>query len=145
MAHPSVGTKAPWPAGVTTQDGTAVDLVQHRGRHVLIYFYPKDDTPGCTIEACNFRDHGKELDAIIYGVSLDNAASHQAFRAKFQLPFDLLVDPKGALATAYGALPAGGQHPSRVSFLIDPEGQIKAAWPKVDPKIHWEEVKAAIG
>ncbi len=144
MPLPTVGTPAPWPVGVTTQDGVAVTLAQHAGEHVLIYFYPKDDTPGCTIEACNFRDHGADLAAVIYGVSLDNAASHRAFKAKFSLPFDLLVDPAGALARAYGTLPEGGQYPSRSSFLIGPDGVLKTVWPKVDPKTHWEDVRAAI-
>jgi len=144
MSMPTVGTPAPWPAGITTQDGTAVTVKAHAGKHVLIYFYPKDDTPGCTVEACNFRDHGAAIDAVIYGVSLDDAASHKAFKAKFNLPFDLLVDPDGALAAAYGTLPAGGKYPSRSSFLIGPDGRLKAVWPKVDPKVHWEEVKAAI-
>ncbi len=144
MSMPTVGSPAPAPSGITTQDGKAVDLAGHAGRHVLVYFYPKDDTPGCTIEACNFRDHHADLDAIIYGVSLDDAASHKAFKAKFSLPFDLLVDPQGTLAIAYGTLPAGGKNPSRSSFLIGPDGRLKAVWPKVDPKVHWQEVQAAI-
>jgi peroxiredoxin Q/BCP len=144
MSMPTVGAKAPWPKGLTNQDGAAIDLATHAGRHVLVYFYPKDDTPGCTVEACNFRDHSADIDAVIYGVSLDDAASHKAFRAKFKLPFDLIVDADKALANAYGTLASGGQYPSRSSFLIGPQGTLKAVWPKVDPKVHWEEVKAAI-
>ncbi len=145
MSMPTVGAKAPWPAGITNQHGKPVTLADHKGRHVLLYFYPKDDTPGCTVEACNFRDHRNDLDAVIYGASLDDAASHQAFIAKFKLPFDLLVDQGQALAKAYGALPEGGQHASRSSFLISPEGTVKQVWPKVKPDQHWSEVQQAIG
>jgi thioredoxin-dependent peroxiredoxin len=141
---PTVGARAPWPAGITNQAGRPIDLAAHRGRHVLLYFYPKDDTPGCTVEACNFRDHHAEIDAVIYGASLDDGASHQAFAGKFSLPFDLLVDPERKLAKAFGVLPEGGQYVTRSSFLIGPDGTIKAVWPKVKPDQHWSEVKAAI-
>jgi len=144
MTMPSVGDKAPWPAGVTDQHGAAVTLTQHAGKHVLLYFYPKDDTPGCTVEACNFRDHRTDIDAVIYGISLDDAASHKAFIAKFNLPFSLLVETTGALAKAYGTIIPDRQYPTRSSFLVGPNGTLKAVWPKVDPKTHWEEVKAAI-
>ena len=144
MSMPAIGDKAPWAPGITTQDGKPVDLAQHAGRHVLIYFYPKDDTPGCTVEACNFRDHRTDIDAVIYGVSIDDAGSHRAFRAKFDLPFDLLVDPDKALARAYGALPEGAAYTSRSSFLIGPDGRIKAVWPKVKADAHWQEVKDAV-
>ena len=100
----AVGAPAPWVAGITDQTGAAVELSDFQGRHVVLYWYPKDDTPGCTIEACNFRDHGPDIDAVILGVSLDDGASHEAFRAKFDLPFPLLVDPAGALGKAYGAI-----------------------------------------
>ena len=144
MPMPTIGAKAPWPAGITNQDGKAVDLAALSGKNVLIYFYPKDDTPGCTIEACNFRDHRTDIDAVIYGVSLDDAASHQAFRAKFSLPFDLLVDKDKGLAQAYGVLPEGKTNPSRTSFLIGKDGMIKQVWPSVKPDQHWQEVKTAI-
>jgi peroxiredoxin Q/BCP len=144
MSMPTVGAKAPWVAGVTDQDGKPVDLAKHAGKHVLIYFYPKDDTPGCTVEACNFRDHRAEVDAVVYGVSLDDAAAHKAFIAKFQLPFALLVDPAGALARAYGTIIPDRALPTRSSFLVGPDGRLKAVWPKVDPKVHWQEVQDAI-
>jgi len=144
LVMPTVGAKAPWVSGITDQNGKLVDLAKHAGRHVLLYFYPKDDTPGCTIEACNFREHYSEIDAVIYGVSLDDAISHKAFIAKFTLPFNLLVDAGGKLAQIYGTVAPGGQHPSRSSFLISPTGTIKAVWPKADPKIHWQDVKTAI-
>lgn len=145
MPYPAIGTPAPWPAGLTSQDGTPLSLAAFLGRHVLLYFYPKDDTPGCTIEACNFRDHAHDLPGlVVLGASLDDAAAHRAFRAKFALPFDLVVDPQRALAAAYGVLPAGGSTTARVSFLIGPDGLIEAVWPKVDAKTHWQEVQAAI-
>ncbi len=144
MSMPTVGSSAPWAPGIVTQDGKAVELAKHQGRHVLLYFYPKDDTPGCTVEACNFRDHASEVDAVVYGVSLDDASSHQAFRSKFKLSFDLLVDRDKKLANAYGALPEGSQHVSRSSFLIGPDGKVKAVWPKVKPDVHWQEVRDAI-
>jgi len=141
---PAVGAKAPWVSGIVDQNGKLVDLAKHAGKHVLIYFYPKDDTPGCTIEACNFRDHHAEVDAVIYGVSLDDAVSHKAFIAKYNLPFSLLVDAGGKLARAYGTIAPEKQNPSRSSFLIGPDGKLKAVWPKVDPKTHWQDVKTAI-
>jgi peroxiredoxin Q/BCP len=146
MTFPTVGSPAPWPTGLTNQDGKALDLAAFRGCHVLLYFYPKDDTPGCTIEACNFRDHAHELPNLaVLGASVDDAGSHQAFKAKFQLPFDLVVDPKRELAAAYGTLPDGvapeTAKTSRSSFLIGPDGILKAVWPKVDAKTHWQDVQ----
>jgi peroxiredoxin Q/BCP len=146
MTSPSIGDKAPWPDGVTNQDGAAVRLPQFAGKHVLLYFYPKDDTPGCTIEACNFRDHIPEIpNTVILGASLDGPDSHKAFRAKHQLTFDLLVDKDRALAKAYGAVADGAATTGRSSVLIGPDGTVKAAWPKVDAKTHWLEVQKAVG
>ena len=144
MPTPTVGQPAPWPAGVCDQNGTSIALARHRGQFVLLYFYPKDDTPGCTIEACGFRDHHAEIGAVVYGVSLDDAASHQAFIAKYQLPFSLLIDAQRELATAYGVLPEGSAYPSRSSFLIDPDGRIARIWPKVKADGHWQEVRQAV-
>ena len=145
MPMPTVGSPAPWPQGLTTQDGKKLDLAALRGKHVLLYFYPKDDTPGCTVEACNFRDKAPELPGlVVLGASVDDAASHQAFKAKFSLPFDLVVDPKKELAAAYGAIPEGAAYTSRSSFLIAPDGTLKAVWPKVDAKTHWQDVKTAL-
>ena len=140
----AVGTPAPWVSGITDHAGAPVDLQQFAGQHVLLYWYPKDDTPGCTIEACNFRDHGADIDGVILGVSLDDSASHQSFREKFDLPFPLLVDPEGALGKLYGAIIPERANPRRVSFLIDPAGTIKHVWETVDPETHWQEVAAAI-
>ncbi|GDY14406.1 peroxiredoxin [Planctomycetota bacterium] len=149
MPYPTIGAPAPWPAGLTTQDGAPLALSSLRGKHVLLYFYPKDDTPGCTIEACNFRDHGTELPGlVVLGASIDDAASHRAFKAKFNLPFDLVVDPKRELAAAYGVLPDGvppeSAKTARSSFLIAPDGRLKELWPKVDAKTHWLDVQRAL-
>jgi peroxiredoxin Q/BCP len=145
MSFPAVGSPAPWPAGLTDQDGVPLALADLRGKFVLLYFYPKDDTPGCTVEACNFRDHAAELrGVVVLGASLDDAAAHRAFKTKFALPFRLVVDNHGALAQAYGTLPAGANYPSRSSFLIGKDGLIKAVWPKVDPKTHWLDVQRAL-
>ena len=146
MPLPTIGSPAPWPAGITNQDGKPVALADFAGKHVLLYFYPMDDTPGCTVEACNLRDHQPKLpNIVVLGASLDDAVSHRAFRAKYHLPFDLLVDRDHALADAYGALPEGGKRTSRVSVLIGPDGKVAKVWPKVDPKIHHQEVAAAVG
>ena len=130
-------------------DGRPHSLGDYRGRIVVIYFYPKDDTPGCTIEACNFRDHAPELPGlVVLGASIDDAASHRAFKTKFNLPFDLMVDPKRELASAYGVLPDGvpaeNAKTARSSFLIAPDGTVKAVWPKVDAKTHWQDVQRAL-
>ncbi len=146
MPIPTVGSPASWPEGITNQDGKPVKLKDFAGKNVLVYFYPMDDTPGCTIEACNFRDHrAKFPNTVIFGASVDDAASHKAFIAKFNLPFDLLVDTKDrALAKAFGALPDGASKTSRSSVLIGTDGKIKAVWPKVDAKTHYQEVEKAV-
>jgi peroxiredoxin Q/BCP len=142
----TVGSPAPWPEGITNQDGKPIRLKDFAGKNVLVYFYPKDDTPGCTIEACNFRDHQASYkNTVIFGASVDDAASHKAFRAKFSLPFDLLVDTGDkALAKAFNALPEGGQYTSRSSVLIGADGKVKAIWPKVDAKTHFQDVQKAV-
>ena len=150
MPFPKIGSPAPWPSGLTSQDGAPLQLSDWKGKHVLLYFYPMDDTQGCTIEATNFRDHAPELPGlVVLGASIDDAASHRAFKAKLNLPFDLVVDPQRALANAYGTLPEGAApgtaKTSRSSFLIGPDGLLKQVWPKVEVKTHWEDVRDAIG
>ena len=126
-----------------------VQLKAFRGQFVILYFYPKDNTPGCTKEACAFRDQFQALqkkNAVILGVSPDSVASHQKFAKKHDLPFSLIADTGKEIVNAYGAwgkkLFMGrlfdGTH--RVSFLIDPEGRIKTIWPKVKPAEHPQQV-----
>ncbi|OGJ59517.1 peroxiredoxin [Candidatus Peribacteria bacterium RIFCSPHIGHO2_01_FULL_55_13] len=122
------------------QSGKIHSLQEYAGRFVLLYFYPKDDTPGCTTEACGFRDHFDELSkkAVILGVSKDDAESHARFAEKYDLPFPLLADPDKAIIAAYGA--DGVIYPKRVSFLIAPDGTIKKIYDKVACEEHAEEV-----
>lgn len=118
--------------------GNEVQLSDFKGKkNVILYFYPKDDTPGCTIEACSFRDHLNQFqtaDTQILGVSFDDAKSHQAFKEKFHLNFPLLVDADKEIALAYEV--SGDQNPSRDTIVIDKEGKIKKILRKVDPKTH---------
>jgi len=146
------GDKAP---GFTTlkQEGRKVSLSDFRGKNVVLYFYPRDDTPGCTKEACAFRDEFadfKKKGAVVLGVSTDSEKSHAKFVTKFRLPFTLLVDEDKAIVQAYGVwgpkqfmgMKFTGTH--RVTFLIGPDGRIKKIWPKVKPAEHALEVLAAL-
>jgi peroxiredoxin Q/BCP len=122
------------------QDGNVRTLESYRGHWLLLYFYPMDDTPGCTAEACAFRDLFAELKDVvsIVGVSGDSAESHQAFRGKYHLPFELLADPSRTMIAAYGA--DGILFPKRVSFLISPEGVIRKIYSSVKPEEHAKEI-----
>jgi len=135
------GAKAP---SVTLQDqnGTPLDLASFRGQPLLIYFYPKDATPGCTTEACSFRDVWESYEqarVAVVGVSIDDVASHKEFADEHSLPFPLLADTQAELAAAFGIEKRMGMLP-RVSFLIDAEGVIRAVYPDVDPGLHAAEV-----
>lgn len=136
-----------------TQDGITVSLADLRGKHVVLYFYPRDDTPGCTKEACGFRDAFSELRkkaAVILGVSTDSAKAHAKFAAKYKLPFSLLVDKDKQIVNAYGVwgekrfMGRKYQGTHRVTFLIGPDGKIKRIWPGVKPEEHAQEVLSAI-
>jgi len=131
-----------------TADGSKLSLKEFIGKkNVVLYFYPKDDTPGCTKEACNFRDNIKslrELGAEIVGVSLDSVDSHKKFRDKYHLPFPLLSDKDKRIANAYGVLKEGGASASRVTFIIDKEGKIAKIFPKVDVSMHASEIATAL-
>lgn len=146
------GDKAPEFSAVT-QDGTSVSLADFKGKNVILYFYPRDDTPGCTKEACAFRDdfaEFKKKGAVVLGVSTDSAKSHAKFVEKFNLPFILLADEDKKIVQAYGAWGQKsflgkkymGTH--RVTFLIGPDGLIKKVWPAVKPAEHAREVLAAL-
>ncbi len=128
----------------TNQDGKMVRLSDYKGRFVLIYFYPKDDTPGCTKQACNFRDgfsQLKECNTVILGASTQDQASHLEFKKKYQLPFDLLVDPDRKLAESFGigSIPLIGLT-KRESVLISPEQKIVKIYSDVNPTTHFQEV-----
>lgn len=139
-----VGAMAPEVIG-TAIDGTAVALSAARGQAAVVYFYPKDETPGCTKEACAFRDVFKQYKArhiAIFGVSRDSEESHRKFGARHALPFPLVSDEDGAIANAYGVSSTLGMT-SRVTFLVGPDGAIVRVWPDVDPGVHPGEVLTA--
>jgi peroxiredoxin Q/BCP len=139
----SPGTRAP-DASLLDQTGAARTLASFRGQTLLVYFYPKDGTPGCTKEACAFRDVWGRFDEAgiaVVGVSTDDVASHAAFAEEHELPFPLLSDDDAKLADAFGVKTRLGLT-SRVSFLIDGEGVIRATFRDVDPGVHADEVLA---
>jgi len=136
-----------------TNGGGKISLAELKGKNVILYFYPKDDTSGCTKEACAFRDgfaDFKKRGAVILGVSPDSVKSHDKFVKKFSLPFTLLADEDKKIAEAYGVWGMKifwgrkylGTH--RVTFLIGPDGRIKKIWPDVKPEEHAAEVLAAL-
>jgi peroxiredoxin Q/BCP len=141
-----VGDNAPDFEGPTTE-GKTLGLKDFLGKkNVVLYFYPKDDTPGCTKEACSFRDNLqpiRSLGAEILGVSVDSVESHKKFSTKFSLPFPLISDKEKRIAKAYGVLRVTGTT-NRVTFIIDKNGKITKIFPKVDVSKHTEEVVAAI-
>ena len=128
------------------QHGNLVFLRDYAGRWVILYFYPKDDTPGCTKEACNFRDELQEwslFSAQVLGVSVDTCESHERFARKFGLNLPLLADPTKRVTKAYGAL-AFYRLARRMTFIIDPAGKIRKIFSRVNPKVHAEEVTQAL-
>lgn len=131
-----------------------VTLSDHRGRRVVLYFYPKDDTSGCTAQACDLRDaipRFDGVDAVVLGVSPDSVASHEKFRAKYDLNFPLLADEDHAVAEAYGVWKEKKMYGrtymgiERSTFLIGEDGTVLEAWRKVSPKEHLELVTGALG
>lgn len=137
-----------------TQSGERVSLKELKGKPVVLYFYPKDDTPGCTKEACAFRDAYADFEkagAVVLGVSTDPVKSHKKFAEKFSLPFPLLADDEKRIVEAYGVWGEKsfmgrkymGTH--RVTFLIGRDGKIAKIWPSVKPEEHAGEVLEAIG
>jgi thioredoxin-dependent peroxiredoxin len=137
-----------------TSGGGQLSLSELKGKNVVLYFYPRDDTPGCTKEACAFRDDFaafKKKGAVVLGVSTDTAKSHAKFVEKYRLPFTLLADVDKQVVAAYGVWGEKsfmgrkylGTH--RVTFLIGPDGRIKQIWPEVKPQEHAQEVLAALG
>jgi peroxiredoxin Q/BCP len=138
---------------VATDAGTQLRLSSLRGRNVVLYFYPKDDTPGCTVEACELRDafpRFSKTNAVILGVSPDSVASHQKFKRKFELPFTLLADTDHAIAEAYGVWVEKSMYGKkymgvqRATFVIDKQGSVAKVYPKVKPEGHAAEVEAEL-
>lgn len=133
---------------LVAQDGSTVASEDLRGKTYLIYFYPKADTPGCTKEACAFRDSWSEVVASglqVFGVSFDTPKANRAFAEKYHLPFRLLSDSDHALAKQVGAARALIPYPKRISYLVGPDGHILKAYPDVDPARHAAEVLHDIG
>lgn len=140
-----VGMAAPNVVG-TSNGGARVDLASLRGHPAVVYFYPMDETPGCTKEACAFRDAFAKYEAhhvTIFGVSRDSEESHEKFRAAHRLPFPLVADEDGSIARAYGVSSTLGMA-SRVTFLVGANGRIAKIWPDVDPGVHASDVLAAV-
>ncbi|MBD2213089.1 peroxiredoxin [Nostoc linckia FACHB-104] len=141
----AVGTDAPKFTAKDT-NGNTVSLSDFAGKTVVLYFYPKDDTPGCTKQACSFRDaqpnyQGKDI--VVLGVSADDEASHQAFTAKYNLNFPLLADSDHSLIKAYDV--DGGGYAKRVTYVIDPNGKITHVDASVNTATHASDVLAALG
>lgn len=146
------GDKAPG-FTLTDETGTSVSLSDFAGKKVVVYFYPKDDTPGCTKEACSFRDNYDAFlnkGAVVIGISADSEASHQKFKSKYDLPFYLLADPEKQAIQAFGAWGEKKMYGKtyegvlRSTFVIDESGTIIKAWPKVKPEDHASEVLAVL-
>ena len=152
MSLLAVGTQAP-EFTTTDQDGKKRSLSDFKGMKVILYFYPKDNTSGCTKEACAFRDHFdafRRLGVEILGVSVDSEKSHQSFVQKYGLPFTLLADTDKRLVEAYGVWGEKSLYgkrymgTNRVTYLIDEAGKIAAVFPKVKPETHAEEILAVL-
>ncbi len=152
LEMPTEGSPAPLFTG-TTGEGQQVSLADLRGKWVVLYFYPKDDTPGCTAEACSLRDFHpalKNINAAVVGISPDTAASHDKFSKKYGLPFTLIADPEKVISTEYGVYGEKILYGKislgikRTTFLIDPEGIVRKVFAKVNTGSHGEEVLAAL-
>lgn len=138
---------------LTADDGSDVTLSALRGRKVILYFYPKDDTPGCTTQACGIRDAWSDFQAkgaLVFGISPDSVASHVKFREKYHLPFPLLADADHKVAEAYDVWKQKSMFGrkywgnERTTFIIDEEGRIAKVFPKVKPSEHAEQVLEAL-
>jgi thioredoxin-dependent peroxiredoxin len=140
----AVGAEVP-DVSATAQDGKLVSFRALKGKPVVVYFYPKDDTTGCTIEAKGIRDQYAELSrrAVVLGVSEDSLDSHKAFASKYELPFQLLEDTNHALAKAFG-VPLSSGKAKRVTFVIDASGKVGKVFPNVNPEGHAAELIAAL-
>ena len=149
MSELAVGDKAP-DFSVPGDSGSTISLSDYKGKHVVLYFYPKDDTPGCTKEACGFRDNLKDFDdlqAAVIGVSKDTPAKHDKFKDKYDLNFPLASDEDGKICDDYGVWVEKNMYGKkymgieRATYLIDPDGKIAHIWRKVKVKGHVEDVR----
>ncbi len=141
----SAGAPAPTVAA-PDQDGKTRTIAEAAGKYLVVYFYPKDGTPGCTEEACAFRDVWSRYEksgVMIYGVSADDVASHKEFATEKKIPFPLIADTAGTWATAFGVGSTLG-FMERVSFLVAPDGKIAMTYPSVDPGVHAAEILADV-
>lgn len=141
----TVGTVAP---NFTTTDdtGKTVSLSDLKGKVVVLYFYPKDDTPGCTKQAQGFRDNYpqyQEKEMVVLGISMDDEASHKAFKEKYGLPFQLLVDKDGKITAAYDV--SGGGYAKRVTYIVDTDGKISHVDEKVNTANHAKDILEVVG
>jgi len=143
-----VGDKAP-DFSLRDQNGNIISLDSFLGKKVIVFFYPKDDTPGCTIETCNFRDDFElyeEKNAVLLGISRDGEESHRKFISKFNLPFTLLCDEDHAVAEAYGAWGEKSMYGRkymgiiRTTVVVDTDGKVEQVFEKVKPKVHSKEL-----
>jgi peroxiredoxin Q/BCP len=150
--QPAIGDVAP-DFSLPDDEGSVRSLSGERGKWIVLYFYPKDDTPGCTVEACEFRDAIDDVharDAEVWGVSVLGSGSKAAFKRKFQLPFRLLADERHQVAEKYGTWVEKRNYGKsymgvrRSTFLVDPDGEIARVWPKVKPEGHAAEVLNAL-
>lgn len=131
----------------TDASGHAVQLADKHGTPTVVYFYPKDETPGCTKEACAFRDAWEKLEAAhvtVFGISRDTLESHALFREKFKLPFPLAADADGSISRAYGVPSTLGMS-DRVTFLVGGDGRVAKVYPSVDPAVHVTELLQDVG
>jgi peroxiredoxin Q/BCP len=152
MTMPAAGSVAPT-FTLDTDEGKPLSLADLRGKPVVLFFYPKDDTPGCTVEACEFRDSFPRftgIDAVVLGISPDDVASHRKFKKKFDLPFTLLADTEHEVSEAYGVWKQKSMFGhkymgvDRTTFVIAPDGRIAHVFEKVKPAGHADEVAAAV-
>lgn len=132
---------------LTSGSGESVRLSDFRGKPVVLYFYPKSDTPGCTVQACGIRDvyaEFRQRGAVVLGVSSDGQAAQARFKAKYELPFAILADPEHEAGKAYGVEKPDSRSFERSTFLIDAEGNVAKIMRRVDPRKHADQVLAAL-